>query len=273
MNELALFAGAGGGLLASKLLGWRTLCAVEIADYPRRVLLARQNEGALEPFPIWDDICTFNGKPLRGLAEVVSGGFPCQDISIARAMWGRDGINGTKSGLWYQYLRIIDEVELRIVWGENSPELRRKGLDRIVRALAMRGYICRWATLGADDLGLPHIRKRLWFLATKPDGQGRERHARNVYDQGGRPDSTGSLADAGVFVCSFCGHQMETDDRYGCANCLGQGLECDDPWSELQPRIAGMADGVADRVERIRAIGNGQVPAVAVSAWRLLTAQ
>ena len=83
MNELALFAGAGGGILGGKLLGWRTVCAVEWEQYPASVLCARQNDGFLPPFPIWDDVQTFDGKPWRGIVDVVSGGFPCQDISVA----------------------------------------------------------------------------------------------------------------------------------------------------------------------------------------------
>ena len=83
MNELALFAGAGGGILGGKLLGWRTVCAVEWEAYPASVLCARQNDGFLETFPIWDDVQTFDGKPWRGIVDVVSGGFPCQDISVA----------------------------------------------------------------------------------------------------------------------------------------------------------------------------------------------
>ena len=83
MNELALFAGSGGGILGGHLLGWRTVCAVEWAAYPASVLLARQNDGILPPFPIWDDVQTFDGRPWRGIVDVVSGGFPCQDISAA----------------------------------------------------------------------------------------------------------------------------------------------------------------------------------------------
>jgi DNA (cytosine-5)-methyltransferase 1 len=83
MNELALFAGAGGGILGGKLLGWRTVCAVEREPYAASVLVARQNDGLLAPFPVWDDVCTFDGKPWRGIVDVVSGGFPCQDISAA----------------------------------------------------------------------------------------------------------------------------------------------------------------------------------------------
>ena len=83
MNELALFAGAGGGILGGHLLGWRTVCAVEWEQYPSSVLCARQNDKILPPFPIWDDVQTFDGKPWRGIVDVVSGGFPCQDISAA----------------------------------------------------------------------------------------------------------------------------------------------------------------------------------------------
>ena len=83
MNELALFAGAGGGILGGHLLGWRTVCAVEWEPYPASVLVARQNDKILPPFPIWDDVQTFDGKPWRGIVDVVSGGFPCQDISSA----------------------------------------------------------------------------------------------------------------------------------------------------------------------------------------------
>ena len=98
MNELALFAGAGGGILGGKLLGWRTVCAVELDAYCRRVLLARQRDGCLSRFPIWDDVQTFDGKPWRGSVDVVSGGFPCTDISVAKQK--AQGIEGEASGLW-----------------------------------------------------------------------------------------------------------------------------------------------------------------------------
>jgi len=91
---LALFAGAGGGILGGHLLGWRTVCAVEWEPYPASVLLARQNDGILPPFPIWDDVQTFDGKPWRGIVDVVSGGFPCQDISVAGG-----GVESMVSGL------------------------------------------------------------------------------------------------------------------------------------------------------------------------------
>ena len=108
LRELALFAGAGGGILGGHLLGWRTVAAVEIEDYPRAVLLQRQADGILPRFPVWDDVCTFNGKPWRGKVDVISGGFPCQDISAA----GKGaGISGERSGLWSEFARIIGEYD------------------------------------------------------------------------------------------------------------------------------------------------------------------
>jgi DNA (cytosine-5)-methyltransferase 1 len=141
MRELALFAGAGGGLLGSRLLGWSTRCAVEIDPYCRSVLLARQRDGCLDRFPIWDDIRTFDGHPWRGEIDVVSGGFPCQDISSA----GRGaGLSGERSGLWSEMLRVIGEIQPTFVFAENSPYLRTRGLGAVLQGLAHLGYDARW---------------------------------------------------------------------------------------------------------------------------------
>ena len=169
MRELALFAGAGGGILGGHLLGWRTVCAVEWEPYPASVLVARQNEGVLPPFPVWDDIRTFDGRPWRGAVDVVSGGFPCQDISIAGAGLGLDG---ERSGLWREMRRVVGEIRPRFVWVENSPMLPIRGLGRVLADLATLGYHCRWTVLGASDVGAQHQRDRLWILAhTDRDGE------------------------------------------------------------------------------------------------------
>lgn len=163
MNELALFAGAGGGILGGKLLGWRTRCAVEIDAYARARLLDRQAEGCLEHFPIWDDVTTFDGTGWRGHIDVVSGGFPCQDISAAGKGAGiRDG---KRSGLWAEYARIVSEVQPRFVWVENSPMLTLRGLDVVLGDLSALGYDATWGVVSAADAGAPHLRERIWILA------------------------------------------------------------------------------------------------------------
>jgi DNA (cytosine-5)-methyltransferase 1 len=108
MNELALFAGAGGGILGGHLLGWRTVCAVEWEAYPASVLCARQNDGLLPSFPIWDDVQTFDGKPWKGIVDVVSGGFPCQDISAAGGVLESQESVAQCGNIWRESLAKLD---------------------------------------------------------------------------------------------------------------------------------------------------------------------
>jgi len=246
VNELALFAGAGGGILGGKLLGWRTVCAVENNPYAASILVARQNDGTFKPFPVWDDICTFDGKPWRGRVDVVSGGFPCQDISIA----GKgDGLDGERSGLWREMARVVREVEPRFVFVENSPALTFRGLGDVLGDLAGMGYDARWGVLGAADAGAPHRRDRIWILAYASGErlQGREWLGDNKEEAGGRWASTQRPAS-------------ELSPISG-----GKGNFWD-----VEPNVGRVADGVAARSHRLRAIGNGQVPAVVKLAWEVL---
>ncbi|MBH9204880.1 DNA cytosine methyltransferase [Pseudomonas aeruginosa] len=171
MNELSLFAGAGGGILGGHRLGWRTVCAVEFEPYAASVLVARQNDGILPPFPIWDDVRTFDGRPWRGLVDVVSGGFPCQDISAAG---NGAGIDGERSGLWREMARIVGEVRPRFVFVENSPLLVRRGLAVVLGDLTELGYDSGWCVMGAADVGAPHQRDRIWIVAHANDGRHRK---------------------------------------------------------------------------------------------------
>lgn len=173
MNELHLFAGAGGGILGGHLLGHTCVCAVEIDKYCRRVLLQRQRDGVLPRFPIWDDIRTFDGTPWRGRVDVVCGGFPCQDISAA----GKGaGITGERSGLWSEMARVVREVQPQYVFVENSPLLIQRGLGLVLTDLAEMGFDAAWGIVSAEDAafagGTPaiyHERKRLWLLAESTD--------------------------------------------------------------------------------------------------------
>lgn len=237
MNELALFAGAGGGILAGNLLGWSTVCAVERDAYAAQVLAQRQNDGILAPFPIWSDVETFDGRPWRGIVDVVSGGFPCQDISAA----GRgDGIEGTRSGLWKEMARIIGEVRPGLAWMENSPLLIRRGLAVVIGDLAEMGYGCEWFRISASECGAPHERDRIWIIASNGDKKGlSERQLlTRIQAEGGFP---------------FKGKNST----------VGSG------WPS-ESGVCRVDDGLAYRVDRIKAIGNGQVPRVAATAFSLL---
>lgn len=241
MNELALFAGAGGGILGGHLLGWRTVCAVEWEPYAASVLAARQNDGLLPAFPIWDDVRTFDGKPWRGAIDVVSGGFPCQDVSASGT---GDGLDGERSGLWTEMARIVGEVRPRFVFVENSPFLVGRGLVRVLADLAAMGFDARWGVVGAGDIGAPHERERLWLVANADTELGKEGD-RSFRQQGE------------VEVCGRdCGQVPRLDPRV---------------WMEMAVQHARNDDGLAPRVERTQALGNGQVPLVAATAWRILT--
>lgn len=294
MNELALFSGAGGGLLGSRLLGWSTRCAVEINPYCRKVLLARQRDGMLERFPIWDDVRTFDGNPWRGSIDVISGGFPCQDISAA----GKGaGIKGAKSGLWKEFARIIREVQPRFAFVENSPMLTTRGLGIVLADLAALGFNARWGVFGAHHAGAPHKRDRLWIVATHSDRniirQQPERKRRSegptfapingepctvahphsaweLQSQGDIEESRRRASDVrqdmantnGEFV-SFAKCAERTPTQYTHANGSG--------WWQTEPDVGRVVNGMASRLDRLTALGNGQVPSVAQMAWEYLT--
>lgn len=278
MNELELFAGAGGGIYGSLLLGHTTVCAVEILDYNRRVLLQRQRDGIFPRFPVWDDVRTFDGRPWRGLVDIVSGGFPCQDISAA----GKGaGINGEKSGLWREMARIVREVRPRYVFVENSPMLLVRGLGTVLSDLAALGYDCRWTCLSAADCGAPHKRDRIWILAHSKRMPNCEQHecsvqrrrkeeaqqARMVCGSGERFGGICADADASIIGLE---RQQQTWPEERATD--GPDNGCDSGRWPAEPDVCRVAHGVADWKHRIIAIGNGQVPRVRAAAWRILTA-
>ena len=289
LNELALFAGAGGGILGGHLLGWRTVCAVELDAYARGVLVARQNDGTLAPFPIWDDVRTFDGRAWRGVVDVVSGGFPCQDVSQAGS--GKGVENGAKSGLWREMARIVGEVRPRFVFVENVPALTRRGLGIVLGDLAAMGYHARWGVVGARHAGAPHRRDRMWIVAEtahtdsdelRLDEQRNETERRDVQDQwNAKPCHDGveePMADANggrqqkfrfENVSGLEGPRRHEPDRCGTANGW-QGARRLTDWWETEPDVGRVAHGVAARVDRLRCLGNGQVPAVARLAWEMI---
>ena len=192
LRTLHLFAGAGGGILADLLLGHQPVCAVEWTPYCQQVLSARQEDGSLPWFPIFGNVQQFDGKPWRGIVDVVSGGFPCQDISPA----GKGaGIDGERSGMWSHMARIIGEVRPRYAFVENSPALFVRGFETVLSDLAALGYDCKWTVLGAADVGANHQRDRFWLVATKMDDTDSAQRQRNQCTERTQPqyaDACGS---------------------------------------------------------------------------------
>jgi DNA (cytosine-5)-methyltransferase 1 len=255
---------------------------------------------------------------------VVSGGFPCQDISSAGQ---RKGIDGEHSGLWREMARIISETRPVFVLIENSPHLRTRGLVRVLKDLDGMGYNTARGVFGAEDCGAPHPRKRMWIVANIDDGRKRtvpgnaEVASTSTADGIAWPVQVADLTGVKMGARGFAREHVELAVSEGCArmsansSCVGRGqgrprrlvagmerqqeLPFQEPpdangsplreqpgrgerqnghdkakpggvdWWPLD-LVSGMDDGVASRVERVRATGNGQVPTVVRLAWETL---
>ena len=237
MNELSLFSGAGGGLLGTKLLGWRHVGYVEYERYCQQVIAQRIKDGILSEAPIFGDVREFvqsgAAKKYKGFVDVVTAGFPCQPFSVAGKRKGKED----ERNMWPSTIQIIRDVQPRYALLENVPGLLNSGyFQEILGSLAQAGYDAKWIVLGADDVGAPHRRKRLWIKATMAD--------------------TGSERLEG-WESSVRESEEHSSSSGSC-------------WWSTEPNVGRVAHGVASRVDKLKAIGNGQVPLVVAKAWEIL---
>lgn len=177
-THISLFAGVDMTSLAIEPLGFKTIATAEIDEFNRSVLKARHPEAM--HFSDVRDVSITNGYLNRRVGRsdfpaytkraqplIVSGGFPCQDISLS----GHGaGIDGERSGLWGEFARVISEFKPEYVLIENVAALRGRGLDRILRDLASLGYIARWDCIPAAAVGAPHMRDRMFIVAIQQSG-------------------------------------------------------------------------------------------------------
>ncbi len=260
LTNISLFSGAGGLDLGARLVGgFRTVAYCEFNDYAQAVLRSRIGGGELDDAPIWDDVSTFDGRPFAGLVDIVSGGFPCQDLSIAGK---RGGIKvGTRSGLWYEYARIVREVRpLGIVVENVSGLLAGGALGIVLGDMASMGFDAEWIMFPAASIGAPHVRERVFILA----------YARGLVG----PDPCAELG--------FIGKEIKwTESAFGSKNWFKSEMG---PWRDLSParlqEVSGcseppllrMDDGLASRMDEIKGslklCGNGVVPQHSVPAWK-----
>ena len=295
LTELSLFSGAGGGVLASRMLGHRVVCYVEHDAYCQAVLQRRIADGAFDDAPIWDDVRTFDGHPWAGLVDIISAGFPCQPFSVAGS---RQGGADLRNG-WPDTCRIVREVRPRYAFLENVPGLIAGAhgyFGTVLADLAALGYDTEWTCLSAAAVGAPHRRNRVWILATDADGD----RARQQSRRGGGADGqgaslagidgeAGASADASVPRRSrrdgperaptkqprACRGDRDVADADRARQLQPQGCVAefrrrvaDGGWWASEPNVGRVADGVASRSHRLRALGNGQVPQCALAAWR-----
>jgi len=193
-THLDLFSGIGGFALAARWAGFETIGFCEIDKYAQKVL--KKNFPGV---PIYEDVTKLNGDQFKDI-YLLTGGFPCQDISIA----GKGaGLDGERSGLWTELHRIISEVRPKYALIENVPALTFRGGTRVIGDLTEIGYDTEWQIVGADDVGAPHRRKRIWIVAypkhsadrTNGGQEGEEESIQGINRQegcSGLPGGTGS---------------------------------------------------------------------------------
>lgn len=164
MRTLHLFAGGGGSHHTGNLLGWDSVGSVEIDDYCQAIL--RENHG---DHILAEDITTWDATPLRGHVDLVVGGWPCQTYSVAGEQVGL-----AASDLFYHFMRVIDETQAPFFFGENVSGILTAGLDKrdfavILDRISASGFDAEWSCLGADQVGAPHQRDRIWILGWRRD--------------------------------------------------------------------------------------------------------
>jgi DNA (cytosine-5)-methyltransferase 1 len=305
MRVLDLFSGIGGFSLGLERAGMQTVAFCEIDPYCRAVLRKHWPE-----VPCYEDVRTLSRTRLardgiideladtegeqdrriqpggfqtntgtKGI-DVICGGFPCQDISMA----GKGaGIEGNRSGLWSEYARLIGELRPRCAIVENVAALLGRGLERVLGDLAALGYDAEWHCIPASAVGAPHRRDRIWIVAYP----GRERDERGRGQCGG-PETSGpcgratrssqhaiNVADTGSERLPLREMLTRVQEGTGCTD-EGQNASVGSWWAteptmgELVDGVSGglvrfdgrVASGVQDRVSKLKALGNAVVPAI-----------
>jgi DNA (cytosine-5)-methyltransferase 1 len=262
LRMIDTFSGIGGFSLAARWLGGiETVAFVEREPFCQRILAKHW-----PTVPIHDDICTFNPEPHS--ADIVCGGFPCQDISQA----GKGaGLAGSRSGLFYELLRVVRLVGPRYIVLENVAAITYRGMDDVLGALAEAGYDAEWACIPAAAVGACHRRDRWWCVA----------YTQNLLSHGGAGQQQGKSRGQSV-------SEPRDGDRADAANTIGQ--RCPQPippafapqeeqpswppaprrldpdWRSYvsQPVLCGGDAGLSDGLDCLMALGNTVVPQVAM---------
>jgi len=294
LKVLDLFSGIGGFSLGlERTGGFETVAFCEIDKKARLVLKKHWPD-----VPIFEDVTTLTGDQINDKIDIIVGGFPCQDISVA----GKGaGLAGARSGLWYEYHRLIKEIRPSWVIAENVSALRSRGLDEVLRSLDEIGYDAEWHCIPASAVGAPHRRDRIWIVAY-PNSIGqraRVRPQQSARDTAGeRISNSSSVEDAWVVAYptskglperrqprqpashtqARAGVVSEPKRRGVVTDALRARLErqwqitCgtseehqdvgDARWWAVEPDVGRVAHGVSGRVDRLKQLGNAVVPQI-----------
>lgn len=216
----SLFAGIGGIDLGFERAGMQCIWQVEIDDYATKILEKHWPNVKRER-----DVREVGAHNLEPV-DVIAAGFPCQDISIAGA---GAGLDGERSGLFFEVVRLAFELRPRIIFLENVAAILGRGMGDVLRSLAEVGYDSEWHSVSAASLGAPHIRERVFVLAY-PDSQGLEER------QGQESGRSGPIVR----------RKPRSSSRWA-----------------TEPNVGRVANGISGRMDRLKGLGNAVVPPVA----------
>ena len=295
MRVLDLFSGIGGFSLGLERAGMRTVAFCEIEPFCRAVLAQHWPE-----VPIYDDVRTLTADTLRrdGIAvDVIAGGFPCQDISVAG---DRAGLEGARSGLWVEYRRLVGELRPRFVVVENVAGLLSLGLSTVLGDLAALGYDATWDCIPASAVGAPHRRDRIWIVAhaarnvqpeqatcrakrerawercqqvTVADADKLARNEGRTGDAAQRArgrNANRSRERATVRDANVSGLALPERQSRDVGEELAPAVGAD--WWLVEPDVGRVADGVPARVDRLQSLGNAVVPQIPEMIGRAIMA-
>lgn len=259
----------------------KTVAYCENDSHAQAVLLSRMSEGKIDAAPICDDIKLLTRQELDIPIDIVFGGFPCQDISVAG---NGKGLAGERSGLFFEIIRLVKEISPRFVFLENVPAIRTRGLLTVANEFTKIGYDCRWTCITASSVGAPHKRER-WFLLAhtahkRCDGQTSinpeiEKQPKSTIAVEGDGE-TRSVADTESNGSARIGRVVFAEktktigqDERPLVNGIGTNEWSAERWA-VEPNVGRVANGVPLRVERLKRLGNAVVPNQARQAFKKL---
>jgi len=250
----SLFAGIGGFDLGFEWAGMSCKWQVEIDDYANRVLTKHWPD-----VPRWRDVRTWP-QPGTESVDVICGGFPCQDISNAGK---RAGLDGDRSGLFFEIIRIACELEPRFIVLENVAALLNRGMGRVLGELAEIGFDAEWHCIPASAVGAPHVRDRVFLLAytkSKRINRNMGNDSKEKKTNRKRPTQFNSFSE-NVADTNLADVQGQRKKPIGIES--QQRNASDESWWAVEPTVGRVAHGISNRVDRLKCLGNAIVPQVA----------
>ena len=257
----------------------RTLAYVEIEAFAAANLVAKMESNALAPAPIWSNLKTFPAHLFRDRVDILTAGYPCQPFSAAGK---RAGKNDPRH-LWPYIREHIQAIRPVRCFFENVEGHISLGLREVIEDLESLGYAATWGIFSAAEVGAPHQRKRVYILAHTSSGSGRDTESivGRQDNETKRSQDTNTITRSGENVAYPNGPLSEgrrvpsgVHQKYCEPNSICDSVrrEATQQWLP-EPQLGRVVDGCADRVDRLRLLGNGVVPQTAAEAWTVLKRQ